>query len=474
MSDNIGMNQPNPPARNLPLAVVILAAGQGKRMKSALPKVLHPIAGKPLLAHVIDTARRLKPEKICVVYGHGGAQVRAAIDATGLFWAEQKQQKGTGHAVLQALPHIPNDGITLILYGDVPLIRFETLQALLQPAQQGKLSWLTATVAEPQGLGRIIRATDGSVVAIVEEKDATSEQKRLTEINTGFLACPAALLAKWLPNLNQNNAQGEYYLTDILAMAVAEGVSVETSNPANSLEIVGINSKDQLASLERAYQLEIAHRLMVNGVTLADPARIDVRGALHCGDDTGNDVSIDINCIFEGSVRLGANVKIGANCILRNCTIGANTEVLPFTSIDDAVIGENARIGPYARLRPGTTLANDVHIGNFVEVKASQIGIASKANHLSYIGDTTVGTKVNIGAGTITCNYDGANKHRTIIEDFVHIGSDVQLVAPVTIGKGADIAAGTTVWKDVPSGGLTLNDKTQTSKPNWQRPTKPK
>jgi bifunctional UDP-N-acetylglucosamine pyrophosphorylase/glucosamine-1-phosphate N-acetyltransferase len=470
MPDNMAMNQPT----NLhsDLSIVILAAGLGKRMKSALPKVLQPLAGKPLLAHVLGAARQLQPNKICVVYGHGGDQVRAVIADPQLAWAKQAPQLGTGHAVLQALPGLPLDGITLILYGDVPLIRAETLKALVTCAQSGKLAWLTMQVAEPRGLGRILRDAKGKVRAIVEEKDATAQEKIITEINTGFLACATQLLAKWLPALGKNNAQGEYYLTDILAMAVNDGINVETISPESEWEVTGINSKDQLAALERTHQLEIAKQLMVAGVTLADPARIDVRGELICGDESNNDVSIDVNCIFEGKIALAANVKIGANCILRNCVIGAGTEVLPFSFIDEATIGTNARIGPYARIRPGTTLADDVHIGNFVEVKASEFGVGSKANHLTYIGDTTVGKKVNIGAGTITCNYDGANKHRTLIEDNVHIGSDVQLVAPVTIGKGADIGAGTTVWKDVPPGGLTLNDKTQVHKAGFKRPIK--
>jgi bifunctional UDP-N-acetylglucosamine pyrophosphorylase/glucosamine-1-phosphate N-acetyltransferase len=454
--------------------VVILAAGQGKRMHSTLPKVMQPIAGKPMLAHVIAAARALRPTKICVVYGHGGDQVRTTNAETDLVWARQEPQLGTGHALLQALPLLPANGITLVLYGDVPLIRPATLSALTTVATSGKLAWLTMRVANPHGLGRILRDASGNVKSIIEEKDATATDRGITEINTGFLACPTALLAKWLPNLSNNNAQGEYYLTDILSIAIKEGVAVETLSPANEAEVTGINSKDQLAALERTRQLEIAHSLLVDGVTLADPARLDVRGALVCGDGKNNDVFIDVNCIFEGKVTLAANVKIGANCILRNCTIGAGTEVLPFSFIDDATIGQNARIGPYARIRPGSILADEVHIGNFVEVKASELGDGSKANHLSYIGDTTVGRNVNIGAGTITCNYDGASKHRTTIEDNVHIGSDVQLVAPVTIGKGADIGAGTTVWKDVAPGGLTLNEKTQVHKSDWKRPVKKK
>lgn len=439
-------------------------------MKSALPKVLHPIAGKPMLAHVLACVSELSPDHVCVVYGHGGDQVREALAGEKLTWAKQEPQLGTGHAVLQAMPQLPADGVTLIVYGDVPLITASTLSALIASARQRHLAWLTQVVDNPTGLGRIVRDENGKVSAIVEHKDATMAQHEIREINTGFVACPTNLLAKWLPQLGNKNAQGEYYLTDVLAMAVAEDVTVDTPHPAHDWEVTGVNSRDQLAQLERTFQRETAQRLMMDGVSLADPARIDVRGALTCEPD----VSIDVNCIFEGKVRIASGAKIGANCILRNCSIGPNTEILPFTDIDGATIGASSRIGPYARIRPGTTLADEVHLGNFVEVKASDIGVGSKANHLSYIGDTTVGSKVNIGAGTIVCNYDGANKHRSVIEDSVHIGSDVQLIAPVTIGKGADIAAGTTVWKDVPPGGLTMNTKTQITKPDWKRPVKKK
>lgn len=452
------------------LSIVILAAGQGTRMRSAIPKVLHSIAGKPMLTHVIGAATELNPDCICVVYGHGGDMVRAAFHDQSLLWAKQEPQLGTGHAVMQAMPQLPADGVTLIIYGDVPLITAQTLSALVTSARKQKLAWLTEEVENPAGLGRIVRDTHGNICAIVEDKDATVDQRKIREINTGFVACPTALLAKWLPRLGNKNAQGEYYLTDILAIAVAEGVDVETPHPAHDWEVVGVNSRDQLAQLERTFQRQFAQRLMTEGVTFADPARIDVRGQLSCE----TDVSIDVNCIFEGKVHLAAGARIGANCILRNCSVGANTEILPFTDIDGASIGTGARIGPFTRLRPGTKLANDVHLGNFVEVKASEFGTGSKANHLSYIGDTTVGSKVNIGAGTIVCNYDGANKHRSVIEDNVHIGSDVQLVAPITIGKGADIAAGTTVWKNVPPGGLTFNAKTQVSKTDWVRPVKKK
>jgi bifunctional UDP-N-acetylglucosamine pyrophosphorylase/glucosamine-1-phosphate N-acetyltransferase len=461
---------PTPNSSLSVLNVVILAAGQGKRMRSALPKVLHAIAGKSMLAHVLGATAALQPDHICVVHGHGGDAVRAAFQGEPLLWARQEPQLGTGHAVLQAIPLLPPAGVTLIVYGDVPLISAQTLSALVAPARQHKLAWLTEVVEDPAGLGRVVRDASGNVCAIIEDKDATPAQREIRETNTGFVACPTVLLTKWLPALSNRNAQGEYYLTDILAMAVAENVPVETPHPAHDWEVAGVNSRDQLARLERICQRQIAQRLMAEGVTLADPARLDVRGQLTCEVD----VSIDVNCVFEGQVHLATGARIGANCVLRNCSIGTRTEILPFTDIDGAVIGASARIGPFTRIRPGTTLANEVHLGNFVEVKASEFGPGSKANHLSYIGDTTVGSKVNIGAGTIVCNYDGANKHRSVIEDNVHIGSDVQLVAPITIGKGADIAAGTTVWKDVPPGGLTLNAKTQVTKPDWIRPAKKK
>jgi bifunctional UDP-N-acetylglucosamine pyrophosphorylase/glucosamine-1-phosphate N-acetyltransferase len=452
------------------LSIVILAAGQGKRMQSALPKVLHPIGGKPMLQRVVETASLLKPRNIAIVIGHGGDKVRAAFDTdlAPIQWVEQAQQLGTGHAVLQALPVIGESDTTLILYGDVPLIGHVTLSRLVEAAGKETLVWLTATVDDPVGLGRIVRNQNGDVSAIVEDRDATEQQHGICEINTGFLACPTSWLTHWLPKLGTNNAQGEYYLTDILKLAVEDRKTVITYSPSANWEIAGVNSRAQLVALERIYQRENAHRLLDAGVSLLDAARIDVRGSLQCEPD----VTIDVNVIFEGDVWLGRGVKIGANCILKNCRVGAATEIMPFTHIDGAVIGERAKIGPYARLRPTTTLGNEVHIGNFVEVKASRIDEASKANHLSYLGDTIVGKNVNIGAGTITCNYDGANKHQTVIEDDVHIGSDVQLIAPVTVHTGATIGAGTTVWKNVPSQSLTINPKSQAIQTGWLRPIK--
>jgi bifunctional UDP-N-acetylglucosamine pyrophosphorylase / glucosamine-1-phosphate N-acetyltransferase len=450
------------------LQVVILAAGQGKRMHSDLPKVVHPLAGRPLLAHVIDTARRLAPRRLCVVVGHGAQAVRDRLGDAPVSWAVQEQQLGTGHAVVQALPQLESEGTVLVLYGDVPLIAEGTLRALVDAAAAGHLALLTQELGEPRGYGRIVRNGAGRVERIVEEKDATAAERAIREVNTGILAAPRQKLGEWLVRLRNDNAQGEYYLTDIVAAAVADGVPVEVRHPLFAHECLGVNSKVELATLERRFQMNEAARLLESGVTLADPARIDVRGELVCG----RDVAIDVNCIFEGRVTLGDGVRIGANCILRDVAIGAGTEVKPFSLVEEAKIGANARIGPYARIRPGTELHDGVHVGNFVEVKASTIGRGSKANHLAYVGDSSVGADVNIGAGTITCNYDGANKHRTVIEDDVHIGSDVQLVAPVTVGKGATIGAGATITRDVPPGGLTLTEKKQVTKPGWQRPRK--
>ncbi len=431
--------------------VVILAAGKGKRMHSDLPKVLHPLAGKPLLAHVIATARQLGAARICVVYGHGGEQVREALDAPDLVWAKQDPQLGTGHAVLQALPHLAvSSAPTLILYGDVPLTRAATLQALLDAAGDDALGLLTAHLDNPHGYGRIVRV-GGQVSRIVEEKDADDAERAIREINTGILVAPTDRLARWLPTLGNRNAQGEYYLTDIVAIAVGEGLPVVTAHPAASWETEGVNSKVQLAQLERVHQRNLAESLLEQGVTLADPDRIDIRGELVCG----RDVSIDVNCVFEGRVVLGDGVRIKANCVL-----------------EDAVVGAGSIVGPFARLRPGTELGREVHIGNFVEVKNSQIADASKANHLAYVGDATIGSRVNVGAGTITCNYDGANKFRTVIEDDVFIGSDTQLVAPVTVGRGATLGAGTTLTRDAPPEQLTVSRAKQVSIPGWKRPVK--
>jgi bifunctional UDP-N-acetylglucosamine pyrophosphorylase/glucosamine-1-phosphate N-acetyltransferase len=447
--------------------VVILAAGQGKRMRSDLPKVLHPLAGKALLGHVLDTAREIGAAKICVVYGHGGEQVRNALDAPDIAWALQEPQLGTGHAVLQGMPDAAPSAPTLVLYGDVPLIRATTLRRLIEAAGAGSLALLTAHLDKPQGYGRIVRV-GGKVTRIVEEKDADDAERAIREINTGILVAPTAALARWLPTLGNRNAQGEYYLTDIVAMAVAEGMPVVTAHPDAAWETQGVNSKLQLAALERVHQRNVAEALMEAGVTLIDPARIDVRGELLCG----RDVSIDVNCVFEGKVELADSASIGANCVLKNCRIGRGTRIAPFCHIEDAVVGPDGIIGPYARLRPGTELGRDVHIGNFVEVKNSTIADHSKANHLAYLGDATIGSRVNIGAGTITCNYDGANKFRTVIEDDAFIGSDTQLVAPVTVGRGATLGAGTTLTSDAPPEQLTMSRAKQVSVPGWKRPTK--
>jgi len=447
--------------------IVILAAGQGKRMHSNLPKVLHPLAGKALVSHVVDTARSLSPRKLCLVYGHGGDVVRSSVDAPDLSWALQEPQLGTGHAVQQALPFLETTGTTLVLYGDVPLIQEETLKRLMHAAEDG-LAILTVELADPQGYGRIVRNEAGQVVRIVEQKDATAEERAIREINTGIMAMPTSRLEAWLGRLSSNNAQNEYYLTDIVGMAVEAGLPVRTANPEYEWEVLGVNSKVQLAELERIAQLRTAEKLMEQGVRLADPARIDVRGRLQCG----RDVFVDVNCVFEGDVVLDEAVEVGPNCVLKNARIGAGTRLAAFTHIEDAVVGADGMIGPFARLRPGTELAEDVHIGNFVEIKKSRIAAHSKANHLAYIGDATIGSRVNVGAGTITCNYDGANKHQTIIEDDAFIGSDTQLVAPVTVGRGATLGAGTTLTKNAPPDSLTVSRARQTTIQGWTRPTK--
>ena len=447
--------------------VVILAAGMGKRMRSALPKVLHPLAGKPLLSHVIEAARTLSPTTLCIIYGHGGDAVPSSLAAADLVFARQEPQLGTGHAVAQVAAHLDDAVPTLVLYGDVPLIASSTLQRLVDSAGNDKLAVLTVDLPDPTGYGRIVRE-HGKIVSIVEQKDATPEQQAISECNTGIMVAPTVQLKKWLAGLSNNNAQGEYYLTDIVASAVADGTPVVSAQPAAVAETLGVNSKLQLAELERIHQRAIAERLLEQGVTLLDPARLDVRGTLDCG----RDVSIDVGCVFEGEVSIEDGATVGAYCIVKNARIGRGASIKPFSHIEDAVIGEACQIGPYARLRPGTELGEDVHIGNFVEVKNSQVAAHSKANHLAYIGDATVGSRVNIGAGTITCNYDGANKSRTIIEDDAFIGSDTQLVAPVRVGKGATLGAGTTLTKDAPEGKLTISRARQVTIDGWQRPVK--
>jgi bifunctional UDP-N-acetylglucosamine pyrophosphorylase/glucosamine-1-phosphate N-acetyltransferase len=446
--------------------IVILAAGVGKRMRSDRPKVLHALAGRPLISHVIETARQLAPKMICIVYGHGGDSVRGAISEASAVWVKQDPQLGTGHAVMQAAPHLDERWPTLVLYGDVPLIRAQTLERLVEAAGKG-LGLLTVMLEDPAGYGRIIRRGK-RVVGIVEEKDATLKQRALREVNTGILVAPTKKLKTWLSRLENRNAQKEYYLTDVVALASRERVAVTATQPGDAWETLGVNSRGQLAELERIHQRNVMQALMDQGVTLADPARCDVRGKLVCG----RDVAIDVNCLFEGEVQLGDRVAIGANCVLKGVKIAAGTRVEPFCHLEDADIGANCRLGPYARIRPGTRLAADVHLGNFVEVKASDLGAGSKANHLSYIGDSEIGRNVNIGAGTITCNYDGANKHRTIIEDDVFIGSDTQLVAPVRVGKGATLGAGTTLTKDAPAGKLTVSRAKQETIAGWKRPVK--
>lgn len=449
------------------LEILILAAGKGTRMRSDLPKVLHILAGKPLLGHVVDAAHELGASQICVVYGFGGEAVPKALSDDNLTFVLQAEQLGTGHAVKQALPLLSDDGVTLVLYGDVPLTRIATLRPLVEAAGSGKLGLLTVTLSQPDGYGRIVRE-HGNVSRIVEHKDASPVERGITEVNTGILAIATQSLKKWIEELKNDNIQAEYYLTDIIALAVRDGMPIQTHQPTFAWEVLGVNSKAQLAELERIYQNQLAQQLLEAGVTLMDPARLDVRGTLLCG----RDVQIDVNCVFEGHVNLGDGVRVGANCVLRNVQIAAGTQIDAYTLIDDAEIGEDVRLGPFTRIRPGTKLAREVHVGNFVEIKNSQIEVGSKIGHLSYIGDTTMGKNVNIGAGTITCNYDGANKHRTVIEDDVFIGSDTQLVAPVTVGKGATLGAGTTVTKDALGGELTLSRAKQQTIQGWKRPSK--
>jgi bifunctional UDP-N-acetylglucosamine pyrophosphorylase/glucosamine-1-phosphate N-acetyltransferase len=448
--------------------VVILAAGQGTRMHSDMPKVLHRLAARPLLAYVLESARALNPARIAVVYGYGGEAVREATGDETLAWVKQEQQRGTGHAVQQALPVLAGSAQTLVLYGDVPLTRAETLRRLIGAAGEG-VAMLSVELDDPTGYGRIVRE-GGLVKRIVEEKDATPAERAIREVNTGIVVLPTKHLARWLSSLRDDNAQREYYLTDVIGLAAKEGVPVRALQPDAAWETLGVNSKGELAELERVHRRLVAERLLEAGVSLADPARIDVRGRLECG----RDVSIDVNCVFEGEVALGDRVSVGAHCVLRNVRVDADTRIEPFCHLEDSSIGQRCRVGPFARFRPGARLAEQVHIGNFVEVKASVIGAGSKANHLSYIGDTEIGRNVNVGAGTITCNYDGANKHRTIIEDDAFIGSDTQLVAPVRVGRGATLGAGTTLTEDAPPGQLTISRARQISIPGWQRPQKKK
>jgi bifunctional UDP-N-acetylglucosamine pyrophosphorylase/glucosamine-1-phosphate N-acetyltransferase len=449
------------------LNIVILAAGKGTRMHSSKPKVLHALAGKPLLHHVIDCAKQLAPQKIIVIYGYGGNSVPDSLGGESVICVEQAEQLGTGHAVQQALPHLDADATTLILLGDVPMISIESCTELLQQGQGG-FALLTVNKVDPTGYGRIVRDARNKVMAIVEHKDASDEQRQIKEVNTGIMAVANAYLSAWLQRLSNNNSQREYYLTDIVAMAVDENVAVAATMTDDESQVAGVNSKQDLAGLERVYQLRYATQLMQSGATLLDPFRIDVRGELQ----VGRDVEIDVGCLFSGKVSLGDGVRIGPYCVISDAEIGAGTQIAAYTHIENAKLAANCRIGPYARLRPGTELNDDTHIGNFVELKNAQVDVGSKINHLSYVGDTMVGKQVNIGAGTITCNYDGANKFRTVIGDHAFIGSDSQLVAPVTIGEGATIAAGTTVTKDAPAGELTLSRGRQTTIKGWKRPQK--
>ena len=455
------------------LNIVIMAAGKGTRMKSNLPKVLHKLAGQSLLQHVLKTAVELGADRIVAITGHGAELVESAVAAPNLRFVRQMPQLGTGHAVQQAVPALIDEGTTLILNGDVPLIRPDTLLALVQACGGRQLALLTIELPDATGYGRIVR--EGTTVrAIVEHKDATPAQRQIREVYTGVMAAPTALLKRWLGRLKNDNAQGEYYLTDVVAMAVADGVAVTAAAAASETEVLGINSPVQLADLERRHQRALAEEMMESGVRLADPSRIDVRGELQ----TGRDVEIDVNCVFEGCVQLGDNVRIGANCCIRNASLGDNVVVHPFTHIDGeglgVKVGAGSLIGPFARLRPGAELAEDVHIGNFVEVKNSTLARGAKANHLAYLGDTTVGERVNYGAGSITANYDGANKHRTVIGADVHVGSNCVLVAPITIGAGATIGAGSTVTRNAPPGQLTLVRAKQVAIDSWARPTKKK
>jgi len=454
------------------LNIVILAAGLGKRMQSDLPKVLHPLAGKPMLAHVLDNARQLEPDRIVVVVGHGAERVEQAFAGhADLSFVVQSPQQGTGHAVQQAVPLLlqgdAGRDTTLVLYGDVPLVQAATLARLLEARADG-MAVLTERLADPTGYGRIVRDDRGQVVRIVEHKDASEAERAIGEVNTGILAAPTDRLKDWLGRIDNNNAQGEYYLTDVVGLSVADGVPVNAAHADASWETLGVNSRVQQAQLERIWQGEQARRLLEQGVTLADPSRFDLRGSLRCG----RDVFIDVGCVFEGEVSLADGVRIGPHCVISQADIGEGTVVEAFSHVHQAGVGAQARIGPYARLRPGAEVGDEAHVGNFVEIKKSRLGRQAKANHLSYIGDALVGERVNIGAGTITCNYDGVNKFQTVIEDDAFIGSDTQLVAPVTVGRGATLGAGTTLTKDAPAGQLTLSRSGQKTIPGWTRPVK--
>ena len=449
------------------LAVVILAAGKGTRMKSDLPKVLHPIAGRPMVQHVVDAAGALDPDNTVLIYGHGGDAVRQAVTGSRLQWAEQAEQLGTGHAVAQALPHLEED-VVLVLYGDVPLIQPQTLRDFVARVDDQSLALMTLTLDDPSGYGRVIRDGDGKVRRVVEQKDASDDEKAVREINTGILACTRRFLNDSLPRLSNSNAQGEYYLTDLIAMAVDAGMEVVTEQPGHAWEVDGVNDRVQLARLERVYQRVRAESLMRAGVTLLDPARLDIRGNLQCGQD----VTLDINTVLVGDVVIGDRVTVGPNCLIRNARIGSGTHIEANSVVDGAVVGEECQVGPFARLRPGTELAARAKVGNFVETKKAYVGEGSKVNHLTYIGDSRIGKGVNVGAGTITCNYDGVNKHRTEIGDNAFIGSNTALVAPVTVGKGATVGAGSTIAKDVTEYALAVTRSRQLEKPDWPRPVK--
>ncbi|RDE73182.1 bifunctional UDP-N-acetylglucosamine diphosphorylase/glucosamine-1-phosphate N-acetyltransferase GlmU [Haemophilus sputorum] len=452
-----------------PLSVVILAAGKGTRMYSDLPKVLHPIAGKPMVKHVIDTVKHLNARQINLIYGHGADLLKERLADEPVNWVFQAEQLGTGHAMQQAAPFFADDENIMMLYGDTPLIQQSTLERLIAQKPENGIALLTVKLDNPTGYGRIIRE-NGSVVAIVEQKDASAEQLKIQEINTGVMVASGASFKKWLGNLNNNNAQGEYYITDVIAMANEDGFQVQAVQADEFMEVEGVNNRLQLAALERFYQKKQTEKLLLAGVTLIDPSRFDVRGTV----EHGKDVSIDVNVILEGNVKLGNNVKIGAGCVLKNVTVGDNVEIKPYSVLEDAVIGEKSAIGPFSRLRPGTQLAEGAHVGNFVEIKNAQVGKGSKVNHLTYVGDAEVGRNVNIGAGVITCNYDGANKFKTIIGDDVFVGSDSQLVAPVEIANGATIGAGSTITKNVAEGELVITRVAQKHIQGWQRPTKKK